>query len=119
MSQLATSHGSSAEVKDLAAGIAAAQGPEIDTMTTWLKNWGKDVTGHRRRRLADHHRSDQGTTGTTRPHPRRLRRAWRGPDSIHFFESTGLDYVSCSPFRIPVARLEAARAVLLATRSTS
>ena len=34
------------------------------------------------------------------------------PDSIHFFESAGLDYVSCSPFRIPVARLEAARAVL-------
>ena len=34
------------------------------------------------------------------------------PDSIHFFESVGLDYVSCSPFRIPVARLEAARAVL-------
>jgi len=40
---------------------------------------------------------------------------WRArgdPDSIHFFESVGLDYVSCSPFRIPVARLEAARAVL-------
>ena len=35
------------------------------------------------------------------------------PDSIHFFEAAGLDYVSCSPFRIPVARLEAARAVLL------
>jgi pyruvate, orthophosphate dikinase len=34
------------------------------------------------------------------------------PDSIHFFESVGLDYVSCSPFRVPVARLEAARAVL-------
>ena len=34
------------------------------------------------------------------------------PDSIHFFESVGLDYLSCSPFRIPVARLEAARATL-------
>ena len=34
------------------------------------------------------------------------------PDSIHFFESAGLDYVSCSPYRIPIARLEAARAVL-------
>jgi pyruvate,orthophosphate dikinase len=34
------------------------------------------------------------------------------PDSIHFFEGAGLDYVSCSPFRIPVARLESARAVL-------
>ena len=32
------------------------------------------------------------------------------PDSVHFFESVGLNYVSCSPFRVPVARLEAARA---------
>jgi pyruvate,orthophosphate dikinase len=38
------------------------------------------------------------------------------PDSIHFFEKVGLDYVSCSPFRIPVARLEAARAVLRSAR---
>ena len=29
------------------------------------------------------------------------------PDSIHFFDEVGLDYVSCSPFRVPVARLEA------------
>jgi pyruvate,orthophosphate dikinase len=34
------------------------------------------------------------------------------PDSVHFFEQVGLDYVSCSPFRIPVARLEAGRAAL-------
>src|SRR5919107_333842 len=34
------------------------------------------------------------------------------PESIHFFQETGLDYVSCSPFRVPVARLEAGRAVL-------
>ena len=34
------------------------------------------------------------------------------PRSIHFFDSVGLDYVSCSPFRVPVARLEAGRAVL-------
>ena len=34
------------------------------------------------------------------------------PDSIHFFHRTHLDYVSCSPFRVPVARLEAGRAVL-------
>jgi len=34
------------------------------------------------------------------------------PESIHFFHRTGLDYVSCSPFRVPVARLEAARATL-------
>ncbi|MFV0461752.1 MAG: pyruvate, phosphate dikinase [Nostocoides sp.] len=32
------------------------------------------------------------------------------PDSIGFFDASGLDYVSCSPFRVPVARLEAARA---------
>ncbi|GBQ20963.1 pyruvate phosphate dikinase [Acetobacter estunensis NRIC 0472] len=34
------------------------------------------------------------------------------PDSIAFFESVGLDYVSCSPFRVPVARLAAAQAAL-------
>ena len=34
------------------------------------------------------------------------------PESIHFFHRAGLDYVSCSPFRVPVARLEAARAAL-------
>jgi pyruvate, orthophosphate dikinase len=32
------------------------------------------------------------------------------PDSIHFFRSCGLDYVSCSPYRVPVARLAAAQA---------
>ena len=37
------------------------------------------VTGHRRCRLSDHHRGDQRAEGTTRPHPRRLRRARRGP----------------------------------------
>ena len=34
------------------------------------------------------------------------------PDSIEFFHRNGLDYVSCSPFRIPVARLEAGRAAV-------
>ncbi len=34
------------------------------------------------------------------------------PDSVHFFHEVGLDYVSCSPFRVPIARLEAARAAL-------
>ena len=34
------------------------------------------------------------------------------PESIHFFHQTELDYVSCSPFRLPVARLEAGRAVV-------
>ncbi|RMZ49664.1 pyruvate, phosphate dikinase [Candidatus Marinimicrobia bacterium PRS2] len=32
------------------------------------------------------------------------------PDSIQFFYKTGLDYVSCSPFRVPIARLAAAQA---------
>jgi len=36
------------------------------------------------------------------------------PASIHFFEKAGLDYVSCSPYRVPVARLAAAQAVLSA-----
>jgi pyruvate,orthophosphate dikinase len=35
------------------------------------------------------------------------------PDSVHFFHSAGLDYVSCSPFRVPVARLEAGRAAVM------
>ncbi|MGE0445970.1 MAG: putative PEP-binding protein, partial [Vicinamibacterales bacterium] len=34
------------------------------------------------------------------------------PASIQFFEKVGLDYVSCSPFRVPVARLAAAQAAL-------
>ena len=34
------------------------------------------------------------------------------PQSIHFFHGVGLDYVSCSPFRVPVARLEAGRAAV-------
>lgn len=34
------------------------------------------------------------------------------PASIHFFEETGLDYISCSPYRVPIARLAAAQAAL-------
>jgi len=34
------------------------------------------------------------------------------PESVHFFDEVGLDYVSCSAFRVPVARLEAGRAVV-------
>jgi pyruvate,orthophosphate dikinase len=39
------------------------------------------------------------------------------PDSVHFFHEVGLDYVSCSPFRVPVARLEAGRAALAGDRA--
>ncbi|MEU7474054.1 pyruvate, phosphate dikinase [Streptomyces sp. NPDC044984] len=40
------------------------------------------------------------------------------PDSVHFFHTAGLDYVSCSPFRVPVARLEAGRAALAETEGS-
>lgn len=43
MADLAAERAGSAEVKDLAAGISAAQGPEIKTMTDWLAAWGEDV----------------------------------------------------------------------------
>ncbi len=39
------------------------------------------------------------------------------PDSIRFFHEAGLDYVSCSPFRLPVARVAAAQAAIAAPRS--
>jgi pyruvate,orthophosphate dikinase len=34
------------------------------------------------------------------------------PLSIHYFNNLGLDYVSCSPYRVPVARLESGRAMV-------
>jgi pyruvate,orthophosphate dikinase len=34
------------------------------------------------------------------------------PDSVHFCHGVGMDYVSCSPFRVPIARLAAAQAAL-------
>ncbi|WP_374547921.1 putative PEP-binding protein, partial [Rhodoblastus sp.] len=34
------------------------------------------------------------------------------PSSVAFCEKTGLDYVSCSPYRVPIARLAAAQAAL-------
>ncbi|WP_374764327.1 pyruvate, phosphate dikinase [Yunchengibacter salinarum] len=37
------------------------------------------------------------------------------PDSIAFCQETGLDYVSCSPYRVPIARLAAAQAALAAS----
>ncbi|MFE1443563.1 pyruvate, phosphate dikinase [Streptomyces sp. NPDC058739] len=40
------------------------------------------------------------------------------PESVHFFHTAGLDYVSCSPFRVPVARLEAGRAALSGTEGS-
>jgi pyruvate,orthophosphate dikinase len=39
------------------------------------------------------------------------------PDSVHFFYKAGMTYVSCSPFRVPVARLAAAQAAIEEERS--
>ena len=39
------------------------------------------------------------------------------PKSIEFYDSVGLDYVSCSPFRVPVARLAAAQAAIKAKKN--
>lgn len=41
------------------------------------------------------------------------------PRSIHFFHGLGLDYVSCSPFRVPVARLESGRAQVVSSSTSS
>jgi pyruvate,orthophosphate dikinase len=38
------------------------------------------------------------------------------PESIQLFYDAGLDYVSCSPFRVPIARLAAAQSVLAAAK---
>jgi pyruvate,orthophosphate dikinase len=40
------------------------------------------------------------------------------PESIAFFQQAGLDYVSCSPFRVPVARLAAAQAIVQAVAAS-
>ena len=39
------------------------------------------------------------------------------PDSIRFFHAIGLDYVSCSPFRVPIARVAAAQAAIASPRT--
>ncbi|MFG2058037.1 pyruvate, phosphate dikinase [Micromonospora sp. NPDC048930] len=41
------------------------------------------------------------------------------PDSVAFFAGAGLDYVSCSPYRVPIARLAAGRAAVEPTTGTS
>jgi pyruvate,orthophosphate dikinase len=41
------------------------------------------------------------------------------PDSVDFFDRVGLDYVSCSPYRVPIARLAAARATLARQREAA
>jgi pyruvate,orthophosphate dikinase len=41
------------------------------------------------------------------------------PASVHFFHDCGVDYVSCSPYRVPIARLEGGRAALAEPKSSS
>jgi pyruvate,orthophosphate dikinase len=41
------------------------------------------------------------------------------PDSIDFFQNSGIDYVSCSPFRVPVARVAAAQAAVRAAAAAA
>jgi pyruvate,orthophosphate dikinase len=41
------------------------------------------------------------------------------PESIAFFDRAGLDYVSCSPFRVPIARIAAAQSAILSTEPAS
>ncbi len=41
------------------------------------------------------------------------------PASIAFFEAVGLDYISCSPYRVPIARLAAAQAALQGKASSN
>ena len=54
MAKMAELQASSTEVRDLAARIEAAQGPEIATMSGWLEAWGKDVPSGDRMGGMDH-----------------------------------------------------------------
>ncbi len=53
MAKLAQKRASSPKVKQLANKISAAQGPEIDTMTGWLKDWGKKVPSDSMNAMSD------------------------------------------------------------------
>ena len=59
------------------------------------------------------HRGRKGRADPPGPQGRHLRRARRRPRVDPQCEKVGLDYVSCSPFRVPVARLAAAQAALV------
>ena len=66
----------------------------------------------RRRRARPHRHRARPQARKPEPQGRHLRRARRRSGSIAFFDEAGLDYVSCSPFRVPVARLAAAQAAI-------
>jgi pyruvate,orthophosphate dikinase len=68
---------------------------------------------HGRRRAARGHRGEERARREAEPEDRRLRRArGRSARPYRFFHGAGLDYVSCSPYRVPIARLAAAQAQL-------
>ena len=69
-----------------------------------------------RRGRARPHRHRARPQGAARPQGRHLRRARRRSGLVAFCHETGLDYVSCSAFRVPVARLAAAQAAIRAKR---
>ena len=50
-----------------------------------------------------------GPRGQAGAEDRGVRRARGDPDSVAFFDRLGLDYVSCSPYRVPIARVAAAQ----------
>ena len=60
---------------------------------------------------------ERGRAQQARPQDRHLRRARRRAASVDFCHEIGLDYVSCSPFRVPIARLAAAQAALRAGKA--
>ena len=61
MATMARESASSSEVRQLADTIEAAQGPEIDTMTGWLEDWGQEVSADDSMGGMDH--SDGGMSG--------------------------------------------------------
>ena len=65
-----------------------------------------------RRRPADEDRGREGPHHSAGHQARHLRRTRRRSGSVKFCHRIGLTYVSCSPFRVPVARLAAAQAAL-------
>ena len=65
-----------------------------------------------RRRRTDQDRGRARAEGPAGHQARHLRRAWRRSGLDPFLREAGLDYVSCSPYRVPIARLAAAQAAL-------
>ena len=54
----------------------------------------------------------EGPRGPPGPQVRHLRRARRRSESVEFCHKVGLNYVCCSPYRVPIARLAAAQAAI-------